>query len=787
MKKITLLFLLPFSLFAQNDLNSIFEDLDTSEMKTSILFNHFMSSSDIVNDTKTLFNTYSYYQAYNELASGDKLNRFKDFSDLKALQKESKLKNILPLGILLAEFDFINEEAIKNGSLLASNGKLIKNQDSTEPVFYSKQKLIAAPLSIKHKGLNVTFNIPENIFLNATSSAISTIKIDFDNDNGFKTVSIGNLISIDYLNEGEKNLAFEITLNSGKILQSFSSINIQDTRDINATSFTASITPDLSVYGEATSYPGEGEYEIFLDTDTGVLDKPIILVDGFDPGDGRDLTGLYNLLDYEGSGGTENLGTYVRSQGYDLVILNFPVYTRAADLAEVDGGADFIERNAMLLVELLDIINSAKIGTEENVVIGPSMGGLISRYALNYMEDNAMDHETRLWLSIDSPHHGANVPLGLQHLLNYMAYGLGSNNVVTLQPLVEGMLKSPAARQMLTDHLEAHLINDYDFDNTASEIFPKEHPWKGILDGRINSFTTNGFPENTRNVSMINGSGDNLRYQDINSADILPGFSVIDTSLDVAIFTTAELEVNFTPTIAASGTGQLISSVDVLFFGGSIIGGPKTAIAKAFSFTDGIDAGSGGLFDISGLSEGIDTSGLVGDFLDALNTDAFNFIPSVSAMAMEITSGEIDWYHDIDLGAGSPPTSPPTYAIANNTPFVNWYIPANNEPHVQLTEANVTFALSEIINTTLNNPDVDKGFIKLERNPIANELVILNTSEIYEASIEIVDMTGKIVFENTKHILNDRTSIPINLASGLYILKIKRNADFILTIKIAVN
>ena len=59
------------------------------------------------------------------------------------------------------------------------------------------------------------------------------------------------------------------------------------------TAFSSGITPDLSSYGEATNYPGEGEYQIFLGAD-GILNKPIILVDGFDPGDTRDITGLYS-------------------------------------------------------------------------------------------------------------------------------------------------------------------------------------------------------------------------------------------------------------------------------------------------------------------------------------------------------------------------------------------------------------------------------------------------------------------------------------------------------------
>ena len=79
------------------------------------------------------------------------------------------------------------------------------------------------------------------------------------------------------------------------------------------------------------------------------------------------------------------------------------------------------------------------------------------------------------------------------------------------------------------------------------------------------------------------------------------------------------------------------------------------------------------MFDIAGLTDGLDTSGLIGDFLAALTTNNFNFIPSVSAMALE-NDGEIDWFHTIDLGS---PTSKNSFK--NSTPFVNWYMPDDNE------------------------------------------------------------------------------------------------------------
>ena len=152
--------------------------------------------------------------------------------------------------------------------------------------------------------------------------------------------------------------------------------------------------------------------DIFYSPD-GVLDKPIFLIDGFDPLDSRNINTIYQLLDYSGG----NLGDIVRNNGYDVVVLNFPTYFREEDQVWIYGGADYIERNAMLLVELIKYINNLKVGDKENVIIGPSMGGLVARYGLNYMESIGLDHETRLYVSFDSPHAGACYLFDRQRLL----------------------------------------------------------------------------------------------------------------------------------------------------------------------------------------------------------------------------------------------------------------------------------------------------------------------------------------------------------------------------------
>jgi hypothetical protein len=532
--------------------------------------------------------------------------------------------------------------------------------------------------------------------------------------------------------------------------------------------FTSTITPDLSAYGEATNYPGEGEYQIFLSADN-VLDKPIIVVDGFDPGDTRDIAGLYNSLDFTGTSGTQNLADLVRAEGFDVVFLNFPTYIRAADGSIVDGGADFMERNAMLLVDLITIINTEKAANspEQNVIIGPSMGGIISRYALNYMENQTLNADTRLYISFDSPHHGANVPIGLQHQLNFLANNPLSP-VAELDVVIDGLLKSPAARQLLIDHFESHLSGADAYTFNSSLTLPEPHPFRTTFETNINSLTASGFPENVRNVAIINGSGIGSTY--LAKDGITPvtnGFVIADTTLpiDSGFIGTinVEIEINMTP---SAGTAQQVSRFFAPLLPPIVPNLESIADSGTTNF-DGVDAAPGGLFDLSGITGDLGAGGgITGDFLAALQIDKFSFIPSVSALALEITSeasgDNIDWFHDINIsGRGT----------TDLTPFDNTFLPDDNEPHVQLTASNVAFALSEILTPPLSTIAFTSSEFRLEKNPIESDLVLLNNSVLNEAYISIIDMTGKILF-NANQELTERSVLPVNLNSGLYLLNI---------------
>ena len=494
-------------------------------------------------------------------------------------------------------------------------------------------------------------------------------------------------------------------------------------------------------YDESQAYFGQGEYEIFMDNVDCVLDKPIIMVDGFDPGDTRNLSMLYASLDIAG----QNLADILRDEGYDFVALNAPLYT--TDGKDIDGGADYIQRNAMVLIELINFINSEKVGSEELVIIGPSMGGLISRYGLAYMEENGLPHETRLYISFDAPHLGANIPIGFQYLINYFAKQLDNDQA---QLVVDNVLNSPAAKEMLLDHYSGHLLTDSDFEQDSNLLLPEGAPnFRDAFQTELNDL---GFPSDVRNVSMINGSGQGTSIGS-------PGIEMINTTIDLGATLTADIKINFTPEAGAA--------INVTNFSTFLAGIPLAtfgADAASFSYSDGVDASPGGKSDIaSGLGELDDP--IIIEFFENLEQSEYSFIPSISAMAIE---NENDWF-----------------AIPNvdNSPFASAHIPDVNEFHVQLTEQNVAFALSEIREVPLSLGESAYANFYLMENPVSEKLTIKRGTNNRFENLEVLvyNSSGQLVL--TKNISNTTEVITVDhqLNKGFYILMIHNNTDYFRT------
>lgn len=120
------------------------------------------------------------------------------------------------------------------------------------------------------------------------------------------------------------------------------------------------------------------------------------------------------------------------------------------------------------------------------------------------MEINNQNHQARLFVSLDAPYLGANVPLGLQALNTHLAstkikVGLLSGTigyVSTVGSLANQLqvYSTPAARELLTYYVKANPVNgSLSMDNAAHNTL-------------VTMLKTLGYPQNCRNVAIANGS-----------------------------------------------------------------------------------------------------------------------------------------------------------------------------------------------------------------------------------------------------------------------------------------
>lgn len=679
------IFIVSFSFGQEVEKKSKTFDLIQTYTQTKILYDKVGTFANLTATRTTPLSSTDFKQAFHEIQRADFLERLPKIDFLEAKVEKGFAENIVPIAILISEFEAIKPSVREQNQLQLNANNQYEITDSSIDYFNIHKIGIASPLIKQLKGTQINFKLTDALIFNTTNHTISKFEVNFNTGKGFEKISNNQTVSVDFKTLGSKIISFKITLSNGAVFTNESKFSLKEkaqsinqlNRVAQQTPFAVSplteITSSLPYQGtnETAAHAGKGEFQIFYDNEAGLLDKVIIVCDGFDPADGRDTGSIYNLLNYGTP--TQNLGDNVRNLGYDVVVLNFPIYTRPDGITNIDGGVDYIQRNARVMIELINYINANKVGNQELVVIGPSMGGLITRMALRYMEMNGMDHKTRLWLSFDSPHLGANVPIGMQHMFNYLAYD-SQIAELTVRAIVDSMLKSPAARQMLLDHFEGHLQGTSltDFDQTNARLLPTGHPThRNAFQSELNAM---GFPQKTRNIAISNGANNGTMTGNPGKV-ILNGLAVPNSDG----FTRALLDLSFTPVANGNARVSRVHKQAWTFFWLTI--GTGETNARSFSYTAGLDSAPGGLFNLESLAADAGPNPTLTNFLNAMSIKKFNFIPAQSSLAITSTN---NWYANINASSTSA--------------FDAYSVPNANEDHVTLTPSNVTFAMNEIVN-----------------------------------------------------------------------------------------
>tara|TARA_Y100000589_G_scaffold320522_1_gene350553 strand:- start:1725 stop:4349 length:2625 start_codon:yes stop_codon:yes gene_type:complete len=445
-----------------DQMDEIISQLDKSEITTGILadksvlltsmheFNGIKSKTISSKKWKGIYRQlYNAKTGFNTLISPDSLPK-SNFNNVEGI-------DVVPLAMMNIDYNQFVENALANGNLQLVNRKL-RRIKFNEPLYDKKKVFAIAPLKDQLYSGDVIFKLSSELIMENSNNKISSIEIDFGDGNGYLNTFGGRSsgqereIEVNYSSVGEKIIKAKVTLSNGKTLRSRSKFNIRSLSEISYDTYIP-----VSGSWNGGTYTANA-YVIYGCGNNNKLRKPVIVTDGFDPGNKRNFPGIYEYFN------RENLVEKLIADGYDVIILDF------------DKGAGYIQRNAHVLISTVNEVNKQleeNESYEQLVIVGPSMGGIITRYALSYMEQNNLNHNTRLYISFDSPHLGANIPLGLQYWLRFFA------NKVKEQGAIEGKerIYSIACQQLLSYHINksdyrTNLINDkyYSFPSQCRKV-----------------------------------------------------------------------------------------------------------------------------------------------------------------------------------------------------------------------------------------------------------------------------------------------------------------------------
>ncbi|HTN05434.1 T9SS type A sorting domain-containing protein [Agriterribacter sp.] len=512
-----------------------------------------------------------------------------------------------------------------------------------------------------------------------------------------------------------------------------------------AQSATVQITASETYLGKAAS----GIISIRYSNITLGLRRPLIVAEGFDPG---------HITSPEKRFGETNINTGFLDEARDIILsANLAALlggsTQQYDIVYVNwsNGTDYMQRNALLLEEVIRWVNNNKVAVggvvQPNVVLGQSMGGVIARWTLKDMEDKGQNHQTRLFISYDAPHQGANVPQGYQHLARhtrdlYVKAAPLAGPVETIQffrgrqsPFhALSLSNEPAARQMLVNYInDINLIDNSLHNAWQTELKNKGYPQgvSGIAFRRVavsngsECATSQPFAAGSVLLSY-NGKGKASFWGDLAADVVMPAVSLTlnQPAMGLGLTLPGNTSMSFEMEVKSKADG---SSNQV--YKGKVTYTKKvlglinvTAVLTNRSFTSSsstlpYDNFPGGYYDVSkafDLSSSPISNDLIKFNATVQQQPNFCFIPTPSAL--DIGGGNVSLakadYLTSYVGA-TPPSAP------KNTPFQNFITAfsdgsANNEEHISILRRNGDWVAAELNNT----------------NPVANCSVFCNSLSI---------------------------------------------------------
>lgn len=497
--------------YENRKLNDIYSLVDKTQITSGFFVNRgfYAPELPVITTINSLADVDQFYPSLRKAYVGSGTNPVKPYlAWLDSLDSFKAKSSKISLALFAVDMHGIKGSAWDAGTVYFDANQRLRVTNAAT-AYQVVQLCTTVPNSFEVTGNSFQFVMPSAL-VTSNNPQIRT-EIDFADNIGYRPVAKDQVIAVYYGTGGTKTVKVRYLLGTTNLGESTFDLKVTSTVQarMEATSM-FSVTVDKDRWHPELvfeSWPNSNRLK-YLSRKTGAdvyeymgcdnkRDKYCILVEGIDANNKITASNVFPAGSDFNTAPISNMFREMLANGYEVVYVDF------------HSGGDYIENNSLVLAKVINEINVRKGSRIPNIVVGVSMGGLVARHALRQMELAGNDHQTSLVNYFDSPHLGANVPVGYQTL---------TNALLTIPSIFDkmtwGFLPGPMKDVRETNHdlscpASTQLLNRY--------LGTQPHPNFVAFQQQL---ANEGLPQKCRNYAVVCGSN-NATGQGFNPSDNL--------------------------------------------------------------------------------------------------------------------------------------------------------------------------------------------------------------------------------------------------------------------------
>lgn len=337
----------------RNQMNTIFEHVDLSQVPSGILFDYGLNLVDdsLYSGTLTTDNILSpqvWKSLYTDLWSSQvtSISSLADVEDVNDAIDNYAADTTTLIPVLFYNYHRISPDALSNNLMYISNDQLYDTPGRLQSPYINQVAFAATTMQSRFETTDgiVRFVFRQDCYFSNSGLSVSSISVDASDGQGYRPVQWGSPFSCDYSTEGHKDIKVKFTFSDNSTVYSHFTITVdiniplKSTRYYNTQTLTINPTNVRAYNGQKAT----GEVTIIYNGSTTVLDKPLIVFEGYDtwkilypdaPDENITWEAYLNNSRYIGYFNS-TFQSNLASRGYDIVYVDY------------DNGTDYIQRNA---------------------------------------------------------------------------------------------------------------------------------------------------------------------------------------------------------------------------------------------------------------------------------------------------------------------------------------------------------------------------------------------------------------------------------------------------------